>query len=287
MFAMFGFPNALALPPPFPKVLMQSLETSFVAPGVSRATYHLATAGGPLVIYVVAVNPHERTVRIEARLAEGHLISAGQTVSSMANADSAGTTVAGINGDYFDIGNTNQPLNILVQGGTLVRTPSKRYALDVRRDGSVHFDRFTFSGTVAYNGARVPLTGINEWPPEGGATLLTPAYGAIKAASGVLLATLQPAPSQPDATTPQLPGIAPGQSVAAIAPSSAQTAGPLSLGLGPAALAVAPAPKPGDTVTIGGRLDPPLDDVTTAIGGGPLLIQNGQAVDDPFAPAPE
>ncbi len=35
------------------------------------------------------------------------------------------------------------------------------------------------------------------------------------------------------------------------------------------------------------KTDPPLDGVVTAVGGGPLLIANGQAVADPNAPAPE
>ena len=38
----------------------------------------------------------------------------------------------------------------------------------------------------------MPLTTINEWPPEGGATLLTPAYGKLKPAAGVTLRALVP-----------------------------------------------------------------------------------------------
>jgi len=45
--------------------------------------------------------------------------------------------VAGINADYFDIGQTNQPLGIVVRDGALLRTPSRRVALDVDRDGHV------------------------------------------------------------------------------------------------------------------------------------------------------
>ena len=82
------------------------------------------------------------------------MISSGETVSSMSL---RGDAVAGINGDYFDIGNTNQPLNLVVQDGRLVRTPSKRYALDVLRDGTVRFDTFAFSGTVHYGATRRAL----------------------------------------------------------------------------------------------------------------------------------
>ena len=56
------------------------------------------------------------------------MISSGETVSAMAARTGA---VAGINADYFDIGNTNQPLNVVVRDGALLRTPSKRAAIDV------------------------------------------------------------------------------------------------------------------------------------------------------------
>ena len=59
------------------------------------------------------------------------------------------------------------------------------------------------------------------------------------------------------------------------------------LGFGPAALAVAAPPQPGDVVTLQERVDPPLDGILTALGGGPLLIKSGTPFDDPFAPAPE
>ena len=171
---MFVLPAVLAPLPPLGPIGLQSMRESFVAPGVARATYRLETPNGPIVVHVVAVDPHDGTIRLGTVLAKDRLISGGETVSSMAL---RGDAVAGINGDYFDIGNTNQPLNLVVQDGQLVRTPSKRYALDVARDGTVKFDTFAFSGTVRYGTTVVPLTTVNEWPPEGGAALLTPAYG--------------------------------------------------------------------------------------------------------------
>ncbi|HMD01321.1 MAG TPA: phosphodiester glycosidase family protein [Candidatus Baltobacteraceae bacterium] len=273
---MFVFPAALAPPSPFPAVLMQSVSTSFVAPGIARAAYRIATAAGPLVINVVALDPRDPAIRLRTILADDRLISGGETVSSMALRSGA---VAGVNGDYFDIGNTNQPLNLVVQEGVLVRTPSKRYALDVRRDGSVHFERFRFSGTVRYGANQVPLTTLNEWPPEGGASLLSAAYGRPKVMPGVSLQAL----------VPQLPAPAGAAtySVALFDPNSPPSAGTQLLGLGPAALALAPAPASGDVVFLEQHLDPPLEDITTALGGGPLLIKDGLQFDDPNAPAPE
>ena len=195
---MFVLPAILAPQLPLGPITVQSMRESFVAPGVARAVYHLETANGPLVVNVVAIDPHDHRVRLGTVLAKDRLVSSGETVSSMSL---RGDAVAGINGDYFDIGNTNQPLNVVVQDGRLVRTPSKRYALDVAKDGTVRFDTFAFSGSVRYGSATLPLTTINEWPPEGGVTLLTPEYGRLKPAAGVALRALVPQPGANAADT--------------------------------------------------------------------------------------
>jgi hypothetical protein len=275
---MFVFPPPLAPPPPFPLVLTSTVQTAFVAPGVRRVTYRLATSAGPLVIYVVAVDLGEPTVRLGATLASDHLISPGESISSMADRTDA---VAGINADYFDIGQTNQPLGIVVRDGTLVRTPSKRIALEVGRDKGVHFATFHFSGTVSYGGMQIPLTGVDEWPPQGGATLLEPGYGAVKPIAGVVLAALTPL-----GASAGLDGDYRVDAIAALHEVLPAPSG-LMLGLGPAALKLAQPPTPGTTVTISSALDPPLDGVAAAVGGGPLLVQSGLVYEDPNSPAPE
>jgi exopolysaccharide biosynthesis protein len=274
-----SLPATIAPPPPFPLVVAQSRATELVAPGIRRATYRLQTSDGPLVVNVVAVDPREPTVHFESVVARDRMISSGETISSMAQRTNA---VAGINADYFDIGNTNQPLNAVVNNGALLRTPSKRIVMDVRTDRSVHFENLSFSGSLVYGGASVPLTAVNEWPPQGGASFLTPAYGSLKAAPGVTLAELVAADPVHLATA-----IAGTYRVASIAQSEAQTVeGPL-LAFGPAALAVAPPPSAGDSVTVAATTVPPLDTIATAVGGGPLLVSGGEPVDDPNAPAPE
>ena len=47
-------------------------------------------------------------------LAHDALTSSGETISSMAHRSGA---IAGINADYFDIGNTNRPTNVVVHDG--------------------------------------------------------------------------------------------------------------------------------------------------------------------------
>jgi len=275
---VFVFPPTLAPPPPFPLVLTTVEQTAFVAPGVRRATYRLTTSNGPLVFSIVSVDLSDPTVRLGATLASDRLISAGETISSMASRTGA---VAGVNADYFDIGQTNQPLGIVVRGGTLVRTPSTRVALEVSRERAVRFANFRFRGTVTYGTSQIPLTGVDEWPPQGGATVLEPLYGVVKPAAGVLLAALSPL-GDPNVLDGDYRVDAIGEVRGALpAPQG------LMLGLGPAALKLAQPPALGATVTISSALDPPLDGIVTAVGGGPLLVRDGGAYDDPNAPAPE
>ncbi len=280
-----ALPVALAPPAPFPLVLAQSREEAFVAPGVERATYHLTTSDGPLAISVIAVDPTEPSVRIGSVVASDRMISRGETLSSMAKRTGA---IAGVNADYFDIGQTNQPLNLVVRGGALLRTPSKRIVLSVHRDRTVKFERASFSGMVTYGTTTVPLTTINEWPPQGGAGFLNAAYGLRKNVPGVRVLDLVPDDASHRATE-----IAGAYRVAAIESPTSQsqdaTAGVMGpeLAFGPAALAIAPPPAVGDEVTIAANLTPSVDDLLAAVGGGPLLVADGVATDDPISPAPE
>jgi exopolysaccharide biosynthesis protein len=140
-------PQTLAAPAPFPLVTSTLFESEFVAPGVVRGDYRLLTSSGPLHVSVVAADTHDPNVRLGAVLASDRLISRGETISSMAARTGA---VAGINADYFDIGQTNQPLNIVVVGGVLEHPPSSRATVSVLRDGSVRFGtyRLNLDGTT-------------------------------------------------------------------------------------------------------------------------------------------
>ena len=281
-----ALPVTLAPPAPFPLVLQQSREEAFVAPGVRRAIYHLVTTDGPLSVQIVAVDPQEPTLRIDSVVAGDRMISRGEALSAMAQRTGA---VAGVNADYFDIGQTNQPLNLVVRGGALQRTPSKRIVLTVHRDRSVKFERASFSGTATYGTTTVPLTTVNEWPPQGGVGFLNSAFGVRRNLPGVEVFDLVPSAASHLASD-----VAGTYRVASIESSVSQTSDATSPGVtgaelafGPAALKTATPPAVGDNITIAATLTPPLDDLRAAVGGGPLLVENGAPVDDPIAPAPE
>jgi hypothetical protein len=272
-------PDQLIPPPPFPLVLSQAREREFVAPGVERAAYHLQTSAGPLVVSLVAFDPREPSLHVAAVLARDRIVSAGETVSSMAARTGA---IAGINADYFDIGNTNSPLGVLAQNGSLVRTPSARTALTIARDRSIRFENYHFTGSAVDNGTTtIPIAAVNDWPPHDGAALLTPAYGVPPAAADCVVAELTPVPNASPAGAPP----SGRYRVTQIDTGTAPLQPAFALALGPAAQnGLATLPDVGDLIDVTVDTDPPLSSVQDAIGGGPALLANGVAVDDPTSP---
>jgi len=266
-------PAALAPAAPFPLVTGSSVEREPVAPGVARATYRLVTSAGPLVVSIVTIDPREPTVRLGAVLAHDAIISKDETISAMAHRTGA---VAGINGDYFDIGTTGAPVGVLVRNGALDRSPSARVALTVTRDRRVRFEPYQFGGFVEFGVVRVPLTAVNTWPPDGGVTLLTAAFGVPPPAPDVAVLALTPFGPDP---------LLRRYRVTAVEPDAPYPAGPaLRLAYGAAAQGFGPLPDVGDVVTLSYDTDPPLATVVAAVGGGPLLLKDGAPVDDPSSP---
>jgi hypothetical protein len=257
---------------PFPRILQEAPTIESVAPGVMYADYQLLTTVGPLAIHVVAVQPQRSDIRLGAVLADDALESRGETIGSMARRTRA---VAGINADFFDIGNTNRPISIVVRGGALVQPPYKRYALAVARDGSPHIAEFTFSGEIDIDQRTMPLDGIDEMPANGGLSLLTPLYGRVRPQDNVTLVTVQPLGEAPltryrvtgvaDNLSPQPPGY--------------------YVAIGPNDYSVINVPEVGEILSVSGDLQPfGLDSLTAAVGGGALILHDGQWYDDADAP---
>lgn len=267
-------PQSLDPPAPFPRIQRQAPTVETIAPGIEYGDYGMDTAAGPLSIHVVAIAPHRSDVKVGEVQAADALESRGETVGSMAKRTGA---VAGINGDYFDIGNTNRPTNVVVRDGVLLQVPRKRYALAITRDGFPQITEFTFSGQVALGTATVALDGINQLPPPaGGTSLLTPEFGSVPPQDDVTLVALQP-----------LGGVPPlaRYRVAELADTLKTQPPGYYVAIGENAFGSVEAPSPGDVVTIAGDLSPiGLATLATAIGGGPLILHSGAWFDDADGP---
>ena len=282
-FAALAHANAQLLPArlqpdaPFPRILEQAPSSEAIAPGIEYANYQMETAAGPLAIHVVAIQPRRSDVRIESVTADDALVSRGETVGSMALRTRA---VAGINADFFDIGNTNRPVNMVVRDGILLQTPYQRYVLAIGHDGFPHFAEFTFSGQIEIDQRTLPLDGIDQMPKaDGGISLLTPLYGRVPPRDTVTLVALSPLDGTPPLARYRVTGTAdnlnsqpPGYYVA--------------IGLND--YNVVSAPDPGALVAVSGDLSPMgLNAISAAVGGGAMVLHDGQWYDDPDAPSPE
>lgn len=254
---------------PFPHVVSAPRTLEGVTPGVEYAHYNMTTALGPIVVHVLAIAPDQPQIRIETVLAHDALTSGGETVSSMAQRTGA---VAGINGDYFDIGATNQPTNVVVRDGTLLRTPRKRYALFITSQGP-QITETSFTGQLQIGDRSFPVDAVNEMlPPHGGISLLTPEYGSVAPNDSITLLALKPAGGTPPLTTFTVMSQADNL--------SRQPAGYYAA-IGPNAIAQTGVPNTGDTVIATGDLAPiALNNVQAAVGGGPLILQDGNWIDD-------
>lgn len=274
LLAVSLLPARLQPDPPFPRIVTQAPTIESVAPGVDYGDYALDTSEGPLAVRVVGIETRRSDVRLGTVVANDSLVSRGETIGSMAQRTSA---VAGINGDYFDIGNTNRPVNMVIRGGALLQLPYKRYVIAIGRDGTPHIAEFAFTGEIEISQRTMPLDGIDEMPqPGGGLSLLTPLYGRVPPHDDITLVALAPLDGMPplaryrvtriaDNTSPQPPGY-----YAAIGLSDYGAVG---------------VPDVGSIVSVGGDLSPlGLSSIVTAVGGGALILHDGAWYDDGDAP---
>jgi Phosphodiester glycosidase len=267
-------PSRLAPDAPFPRILEEAPTIETIAPGVEYGDYPMLTSVGPLVIRVIAADLHRSDVHAADVLADDRLTSPGETVGSMAQRSAA---IAGINGDYYDIGNTNRPTNMVVRDGVLMRMPRKRYALAIGRDGTARLAEFSFMGQVEIGDRTLALDAVDDLPPpDGGVSLITPVFGNATGGENVTMVGLQLLAGTPPLARYRVTGV-----VDNLAP---QPAG-YYLAIGPNAYGIAGVPDDGTVVTASGDLAPMgLDSMVSAIGGGPLILHDGAWFDDPDGP---
>jgi hypothetical protein len=138
----------------------------------------------------------------------------------------------------------------------------------------VTFTEFHLAGTVETGGRRYPVTQVNTWPP-GDATVITPDYGAV----------LKPDPA---ATFVRLEPVDAARGIfRATSVESAAAGLPVSFGVGLGPLAHGVRPHPGDQFVLHYALAPQVPGAVAGIGGGPILLRDGQWYEDPHAPAPD
>ena len=247
-------------------------------PGVTYEKRVEFTPRGAVVLHVItAPKPGDQGGLFQLAPVLAHSTVSGglERVTQLEKDVSAQATVAGINGDFFKNG---VPSGISMQGGVLMHTPlSTRSATGIDAAGALHVDRVKFFGTWRGTGQRRPLDGINDTPKPGQVVLFTPSYGArTPAVPGAAEIVLQPfAAAVPNTDlTATVTALGGGNGSTPIPPDSAVL---MASGASIASALKAEAPV-GTPVTTRLILQPAWTGVTTALGGGPILVRNGRPV---------
>ncbi|MFF3905951.1 phosphodiester glycosidase family protein [Streptomyces sp. NPDC001848] len=173
-------------------------DTRRLAPGVQYSEFDISAAHGVTRAHLVTVDLRDPHVRVD--LLYPRVVSARATVSQLADAQRA---VAGINGDFFDITETQHPWvpatgsavgPAVANGHTLKAAvpPGQRFGpelppgastedvLGVGRDRTARLDRLRLDGSVTTPGERLPLRGLNQYAlPQGSIGAYTSDWGSV------------------------------------------------------------------------------------------------------------
>ena len=246
-------------------------------PGVTYEKAVQFTPHGAVVLHVITAPKPDPAGLFEVGpvLGRGTVIGGRERVTQIERDVSSQATVAGINGDFFS-GADGHPAGVFMSGGVLVHPPlSGRSSIGFDSAGLLHVDRVKFFGTWKGTGQRRPLNGFNEAPAPGEVILFTPSYGPIApVVPGAAEVVLQPFPAA-------LPNVDLAANVSAVGVNGGEAIPPdgailMATGLNAARLQ-AEAPV-GTALTTRLILQPAWTGVVSALGGGPVLLRNGQAV---------
>lgn len=284
----------------WPIVQTSSGYTVPVASGIEYSHFAVTTSAGPLDIHHLVVDLGNPTVHLGIGLAHNRLMSPDETVSSMVRRAGA---VAGINADYFDIRDSGMPLNIVIRDGRLLRSPVWWVALAIGKDGSVRISRFQWAGSLVLplTGETRGLDGFNSGLAPDGITAISDVRGygapapdaktrqtvvelgsvADSSSFRVTPDTVVVLPSDRDESRYVVRRVWPQQAFYAPFPQGEI----ILVGRGSGADWLTQHLTPGTMVQVNLVTDPDWRLLQAAVGGGPMLVQDGQIATDPHPPA--
>ncbi|GAA2071874.1 phosphodiester glycosidase family protein [Actinomadura alba] len=237
-----------------------------VAPGIVRTTFDTFGRAGWTRVHVLGADLRDRSVGVD--LVAGKV----SEVRPLSRAADAQRSVAAVNGDFFNITETNAAIGPEIQNGTLRKgTTQPTTVAGVGTDGLARLADLMIKGTVTVAGAERPLGALNSATVGAdGITAFTPQWGPA-------LRTLIHDPG------PYTEVVVSGGKVTAV--SDRITTAPVPddglvlLGRGAAAGWLADA-APGDdaALTFAPQTATPL---RMALGSGDVLVRDGRAIDFP------
>lgn len=289
-----ALPTAAAAQPPPPAEAVEDVLAELqpprpLAPGVTHREFTTTDAAGQVLGDVVEVDLTEPAARLDL-LTDGAVASRAPVAGMV---DGAGA-VAGINGDFFDIGRTSAPAGPAVQDGRPLkaavpqgrraapRVPgaSMDYVFAVGADRVARVDRLPLQATASTADGPLPVAALNQYAvPVGTIGIFTTDWGEVDRARTLCGSdTDRDAPCAPD----RVEVVVRGGAVAEIRPPRGGTVPPDELVLagrdeGAAALR---ALEVGEPVRVEFALVPRSGVApVAAVGGQPILADGGPTED--------
>src|SRR5262245_29684204 len=243
-------------------------------PGVSYERQLRFTPQGPVVVHILRAPRPGGLYALRPLLSNDSLLGR-ETVTSMQKRAAASANVAGVNGDLFTF-DEGLPSGMLMQSGVLEAPPHpKRSTLGITDDGSLLIDRVTMLGQWQGLGPKRALNGLNQRPGAQGISLFTPVWGDnTPQASGTVEVVLEPMP--PAAPFTDLTGTVIDIKTGGGTPIPRD--GAVLVARGSAANRLASESMLGGSMIVRLVLRPQWGAVVDAIGGGPLIVRDGQPV---------
>lgn len=257
------------------RVGQASVSTSVLMPGVTYRREVDFTSRGPIVLDVVTAPKPDGTVYSLAPELSNDMLRGTEQLTRLESRQASGATTVAIDGDYFSR-KTGAPSGILMQDGVLESAPAEgRSSVGIAANGVLTIGRVSFAGTWQGSGQRRPIA-LNTPAGKGKFTLYTPPYGTeTPKESGVAEAVIPSfPPAHPGA---QLDGTV--SQVVTGGPTRIPPHGAVIVARGAVSAAALRAEAPaGRQVEARLSLSPGWNGLPSAIGGGPLLVENGRPV---------
>jgi flagellar hook assembly protein FlgD len=258
-----------------PKSTAQLQEQTLLMPGVTYERRVEFTLHGPVVLNVItAPRPDGSLYKLEPLLSNGAIVATDR-LSAIERSMASEGTVAAVNGDYFNA-DPGDLKGVLIRDGVLDSPPTRdRSSAGVAADGALEVARVAFAGIWKGTGQRRATT-INQNPSLAGVSLYTPDWGpTTPPESGAVT----------EAVIPALPPTRPNRDLSGTV-SQLGTAGGVSIPPGGAVLVargsqapiLAREAPPGTALFLRMSLTPDWSGMVSAIGGGPLLVQDGKPI---------
>ena len=248
-------------------------QTRTLMPGVTYERAVQFTSHGPVALHVV-VGPRPTGLYALRPVLSNETISGTERVTAMQKRLSAGATMVGINGDFFNLGD-GRPSGVLAPRRRR-RQPALRRPLERRPHGRRDARRAP-DRVLRYLeglGQRRAINDLNQLPGPNGVSLFTSSYGpATPAQAGAVAAVISPFPAVTPNTDLAGPVI---QLAGGGVPIPA--GGAVLVARGTAAQRLTEESPIGTTLAVRIIFRPDWTGITQAVGGGPVLVRDRKPV---------